>query len=165
MIFNILNLKKNDPIIELLWRKSHLISLGLVWVSTYTECTSKNQFTPSSFDHVIIYNFSLSDAKCWRSHRSIFPSNYFVMTLKKHDNSCFENFMPTSSQLGLAVAAVLWKYFAGPSVRKWEIGGCFDLIVWKQDVFLFHSIHQKYGKLQKLAFKHPIVVFKSGSKE
>ena len=38
---------------------------------------------------------------------TIQSSNYFVANSKKFDNSCFENFMPASSQLGQAVAAIL----------------------------------------------------------
>ena len=33
--------------------------------------------------------------------------NADIPTLKKHENSCFESFMPTSPQLGPAAAAIL----------------------------------------------------------
>ena len=57
----------------------------------------------------------------------VFASNYFVTSSKNFNNSCFENFMPTSPQLDPAVAAIL-KYLARLSVGKLEIGGSFDLI-------------------------------------
>ena len=44
-------------------------------------------------------NFVVYDGKRWCSHVPGFSSNYVSRrTLKKHDN--FENFMPTSLQLG-----------------------------------------------------------------
>ena len=42
---------------------------------------------------------------------------------KNFNNSCFENFMPTSPQLDPAVAAI-----ARSSVGELRIGGSFDLL-------------------------------------
>ena len=56
---------------------------------------------------------------------SSFCIQYFV---KNFNNSCFENFMPTSPQLDAAVAAILQKYLARSSVGKLRIGRSFDLI-------------------------------------
>ena len=38
----------------------------------------KGRFTRSNFGPIIISNFFVYDEKCWRSHKPIFPSNYFV---------------------------------------------------------------------------------------
>ena len=45
-----------------------------------------------------------------------------------------------------------------------KIGGSFDLIGWKQNMFYFHPIHKVSETCQKLAFTHPFVVLKSGLK-
>ena len=50
-------------------------------------------------------------------------------------------------------------------MEKLKIGGFFDPIGWKKNMFYFHPIHKKMSETcQKLAFAHPIVVLKSGLK-
>ena len=53
------------------------------------------------------------DGNCWCSHDPVFASNYFVANSENFDNSCFENFMPSSPQLDAAVVAILQD-------RAWE---------------------------------------------
>ena len=68
---------------------------------------SKGRFARSNFDPINIENFCVRDGICWCSHDPVFASNYFVTNSKNFNNSCFENFMPTSPQLDPAVAAIL----------------------------------------------------------
>ena len=67
----------------------------------------KGLFTRSNFDLINIENLCLRDGICWCSHDPVFASNYFVTSSKNFNNSCFENFMPSSPQLDPAVAAIL----------------------------------------------------------
>ena len=76
-------------------------------VIQWTKKICKGRFTRSSFDPINIKNFCVRDGICWCSHDPVFASNYFVMSSKNLNNTCFENFMPTSSQLDPAVAAIL----------------------------------------------------------
>ena len=67
---------------------------------------SKGPFTPPNFDPINIENFCVLDGiSC--SYDPVFASNYFVTSSKNFNNSCFQNFMPTSPQLDPAVAAIL----------------------------------------------------------
>ena len=68
---------------------------------------SKGQFTRSDFDPINIEHFCVRDEICWYSHDPVFASNYFLTSSKNFNNSCFENFMPTSSELEPTVATIL----------------------------------------------------------
>ena len=67
----------------------------------------KDQFTRSNFDPINTENFCVRGGICWCSQDPVFASNYFVTSSKNFNNSCFENFMPTSPQLDPAVVAIL----------------------------------------------------------
>ena len=68
---------------------------------------SKGRFTRSNFDPINIEDFCVRDGICLCSHDPVFASNYFMTSSKNFNNSCFENFMPTSPQLHPAVVAIL----------------------------------------------------------
>ena len=61
----------------------------------------------ANFDPINIENFCVRDGICWCSHDPVLASNYFVTSSKNFNNSCSENFMPTSPQLDPDVAAIL----------------------------------------------------------
>ena len=65
----------------------------------------KGRFTRSNFDPINIENFYVRGGICCCG--PVFTSSYFVTSSKNFNNSCFENFMPTSPQLDPAVAAIL----------------------------------------------------------
>ena len=78
------------------------------WPSRLTvELLSKGRFIRSIFDAINIENFCVRDRICWCSDDPVFASNYFVTSSKNFNNSCFENFKPTSQQLDPAVGAIL----------------------------------------------------------
>ena len=83
---------------------NNVVLKGLKLARSKEEWDSVNahfegRFTRSNFDPINIENFCVRDGICWCSHDPVFASNYFVMSLKNFNNSCFENFMPTSPQL------------------------------------------------------------------
>ena len=99
-------------------------------------------FTRSNFNPINIENFCVRDGICWCSHDPVFASNYFVTSSKNFNNSCFENFMPTSPQLWRQFCKNIGKIEHG----KIKVGGSFDLT------------QKLLETCQKLALTRPIVV-------
>ena len=85
--------------LKIFHRMHHLVitesDLYFTFCSTL-NVLSKARFTGSNFDPINIENFCVRDGICWCSHDPVFASNYFVTSSKNFNNSCFENFMPTS---------------------------------------------------------------------
>ena len=77
-----------------------------------TESSNHKKHIPvkvGSHDPILVllsFKICVYDGKCKRSHDPIFAT-ILLRTLKEHDNSCFENFIPASPQLGPAVTAIL----------------------------------------------------------
>ena len=126
--------------------------------------TCKGRFTRSNFSPIIISNFFVYNEKCWRSHNPIFPSNYFVMYSRETRQFLFWEFRPISPQLGPAVAAILEKYsrIEQKKIKNWRL-------FWSNRMEIEHVLFSSNTKkmsetCQKLAFTHPVVVWKSGLK-
>ena len=77
------------------WLDTRLTYLKMTCEVNTIGC-NKGRFTLSNFDPINIENFCVHDEICWYSHDPVFAYNYFVTSLKNFNNSCFENFMPTS---------------------------------------------------------------------
>ena len=72
-----------------------------------------------SHDPISIENFCVRDGICWCSHDPVFASSYFVMSSKNFNNSCFENFMPTSPSCSGHFVKIFSKIERG-KIKDWR---------------------------------------------
>ena len=57
------------------------------------------------------------------------------------------------------------KYFAELSVEKLKIGGSFDLVGWKKNMFYFQPTDKKYRNLPKIGVHTPNCCLKKWAEE